>query len=332
MKPHYRLSELYKRLRNQTESLADHSFTGLSKDDVKQCEQRDWTVYQGKVREMILRPKDALMVHTDRLSAFDRFIGNVPYKGLMLAAINEYWQKKISTIAKTHLIDYPHPRVLKVKRAKPFKVEVIVRGYLAGSMLRAYQNGEREFCGVKLPDNLRAYQQLPKAIITPTSKADVYQHDENTTVEKLIADKICSEKEWREIESAAFKIFALGQDVFGKCGWLLADAKYEFGALPNGDVVVIDEVHTPDCCRLWVKESYAAALANGSVPKMLDKENVRRWLLDRKFSGHGEVPDVPTSLIIDLAEVYLQVAEVLLGKQLTAPTDAHLDIKEILDA
>ncbi len=333
MKPHFRLSELYKKLRNQTESMAAHCFTGLSKSDVQLCEAHGFSVYQGKVREMILRPDDALMLHTDRLSAFDRFIGNVPYKGQILAAISHYWLQQISTIVPTHLLGQPHPRVLKVKRAKPFKVEVVVRDYLAGSLLRAYQNKERKFCGISLPENLRAYEQLKQPIITPTTKAEVYQHDENISVTDLLAQGICTDAQWQTIESLAFKIYALGQQQFARCGWLLADTKYEFGLLPDGDIIVIDEVHTPDSSRLWVQDSYAKALSQGETPQMLDKENVRRWLLDHKFSGQGEVPSVPDTIMIDLADVYLQVAEKLLGTAMSvAASEPQLPLEEILNA
>jgi len=286
------------------------AYGGLSKKSQSEYQQQNFQLYSGKVREMVARPDDILMIHTDRLSAFDRYISLVPGKGIILAAINEFWfgllhKNKITT----HYLERTDARTLRVMKTKPIKAEVVVRGYLAGSMLRAYQKGERSFCGVTLPEGLSPYQKLSQPIITPTTKAAAFEHDENISTKDLVNAGVCTEKEWADIESQSLKIFGIGQTVLHKIGWMLADTKYEFGKLPSGEIILIDEVHTPDSSRFWNAANYDARLAQGEAPVMFDKENIRRYLISQNFSGIGEVPAVPPNLLLDLAETYLFVAK-----------------------
>ncbi len=316
MKP---IREYLKEISQQNESdqtVEIHSFKGFSEAEKKHYADRHITVYAGKVRELIRTEKELLIYHTDRLSAFDRYVGLVPYKGTMLAAISDYWLKAAAAIVPTHLIDRPHERVLRCIPCTPFKVEVIVRGYMAGSMARAYQKGIREFCGVHLPEGLEAYHQLPAPIITPTTKAAAYEHDEDASPEQLIAQGVCTAQEWQEIARMAVALFKFGQEKYLEKGWILVDTKYEFGRDAEGKIRVIDEIHTPDSSRLWVEKTYSHQLARGESPEMLDKEIVRRYLMDQGFSGHGTVPRVPVSKLIALAETYLKVAETLIGRDL----------------
>ncbi len=307
-----------------------HSYGGLKPEQIKALAAKDHPTYTGKVRDVVSVGDELLIVHSDRLTAFDRLIAMVPYKGSILTAISAFWLKEAQKVVPTHYIGQPHERVLRVEKATPFKVEVVVRGYLAGSMQRAYARGEREFCGVKLPEGLIPYGRLPQPIITPTTKAAAFEHDENASPAELIAKGVCTADEWREISAMALKLFAHGQAVFERLGWLLVDTKYEFGRTKSGVIKVIDEIHTPDSSRLWLKSTYADHMTQGNAPDMLDKEVVRRYLLAQGFSGEGPVPVVPTSELVGLAKVYLQVAETLLGKKLETSGPTVVDVTTLL--
>lgn len=275
-----------------------------------------YSFYRGKVRDCLRSGDLLLLVASDRLSAFDRAVGSVAHKGRLLTAINSFWMRQAERLVPTSYIDTPHPRVMRVWACQPLKVEVIVRGYLAGSMLRAYQTGERVFCGERLVDGLSPYQALPQPIITPTSKAEVYAHDENTTAAKLIREGVVSSGQWEQISTYAHALFDLGTRLYRDCGWILADTKYEFGLDSEGRVVLIDELHTPDSSRLWRLCSYQELLAEGKAPQMFDKELVRGYLLDQGFSGEGNVPQLPDELVSRLVLAYQQVYKGLSGEEI----------------
>lgn len=295
-----------------------HIWQGPTQSDIASWQAQGFGVYQGKIRTVLSRDGRIQMLHSDRLTAFDRLIDYVPGKGIILTAITKFWFEELSKVVPTHFIKEFGPRALLTESLRPVKAEVVVRGYLAGSLARAYASGAREFCGVKLPEGLKPFERLPEPIITPTTKAQAFAHDENISVDELIQRGVCSRDEWETISAMALKVFSLGTKIFGEKGWLLVDTKYEFGRSQNiQDIKLIDEVHTPDSSRLWVKSSYEERLNRGDSPEMLDKELVRRWLLDQGFSGYGDVPKVPRSLLIELAKTYLQVAETLTGKPLT---------------
>lgn len=295
-----------------------HAYGGLTQAQIDALAKRDMSTYTGKVRDVVRRGDEILIVHSDRLTAFDKMISMVPYKGTILTAISEYWLSAAKAVVPTHLIDRPHERVLRCQRTDPFKVEVIVRGYLAGSMMRAYEAGERDFCGARLPEGLKAFGPLNAAIITPTTKAAAFEHDENISPEELISRGVVTAAEWDEISDKALRLFAFGQKTLASVGWLLVDTKYEFGRNAKGEIIVIDEIHTPDSSRFWIQNTYEARLAKGDAPEMLDKEVVRRYLIEQGFKGEGVVPKVPASRLIELAEVYLKVAETLIDKPLTS--------------
>lgn len=295
-------------------------FGGLSSEAMTLLNSRGYQTYSGKVRELAKKNDKLWIFHSDRLSAFDRPIGLVPFKGLILAATSRYWLEQAGKIIPTHYLSSPHPRVLVTKPCTPFKIEVIVRGYLAGSMMRAYADGERNFCGETLPDGLTPHGPLKSPIITPTSKADVYEHDVNISPAEILATKLCTAKEWDVISKMAFDLFKLGREIYGRIGWILVDTKYEFGKDANGEICLIDEAHTPDSSRLWVESSYKSRISAGATPEMLDKENIRRYLQSKNFSGHGDVPVVPKNQLIQLGETYLHVAEKLVGHELLADT------------
>ncbi len=304
------------------DSLNQHCYYGLSDVQIATLAKQEFQTYKGKVREVLSKGQELFIVHTDRLTAFDRMIAMVPYKGLILTEISEFWLKEASNIVPTHFISRPDERIIQGKRTTPFKIEVVVRGYMAGSMMRAYETGERDFCGEHLEQGIQAWSKLPQNIITPTTKAAAFAHDENATPSQLIASHVATKDEWQEIAAMAHRLFAHGQKVFDKFGWILVDTKYEFGKTSSGEIIVIDEVHTPDSSRLWEKSSYASNLAQKKSPEMFDKEVVRRFLLEQGFSGYGDVPQVPTERLIGLAEVYLNVCEKLTNKALTTVGNA----------
>ncbi len=300
------------------QAVKEHAYTGLSDTERAEYKAEGRKVYAGKVRELVGNADELLIYHTDRLSAFDRFVAMVPYKGVILADLSEFWLKAAKAVVPTHFIDRPHERVLRCKSCEPFKIEVIVRGYMAGSMARAYDKGVRDFCGVKLGEGLKTYRPLSAPIITPTTKAAAYEHDEDVSPSELISRGVVSAEDWNTIETMALKLFAFGQKVYGEKGWILVDTKYEFGRSQDGEICVIDEIHTPDSSRLWIRETYEKRVSAGEAPEMLDKETVRRFLLAQGFSGHGDVPHVPVENIVDLADTYLTVAETLRSASLTS--------------
>ena len=305
-------------------ALATHAFGGLSAAAKVALQRADHEVYTGKVRDVVGLGDELLIVHSDRLTAFDKLIAMVPYKGTILTAISAYWLQEAQKVVPTHFISSPHERVLRTRRTVPFKVEVVVRGFLAGSMQRAYAAGMREFCGAALPEGLTPYGRLPHPILTPTTKAAAFEHDENISPAALSARGIVSEAEWAEIARLALTLFAHGQRVFDKLGWILVDTKYEFGRTSNGEIIVIDEIHTPDSSRLWLKDTYEAKLRAKLSPDMLDKEVVRRWLIEHGFSGEGVVPTVPQDVLLGLARRYLDVAETLTGQPLLSTGSASI--------
>ena len=310
-------------------AISERSYQGLTKDQISTLATRGCATYTGKVRDVVTVGDELLIIHSDRLTAFDKLIGMVPDKGTILTAISEFWLEEAKKVVPTHLLSRPHERVLRTQKALQFKVEVIVRGFLAGSMLRAYTAGERLFCGERLPEGLKAHDRLPRPIITPTTKAAAFEHDENTSPAELVAAGVVTQAEWGDISHLALRLFAHGQQVFARVGWLLVDTKYEFGRTKDGTITVIDEIHTPDSSRLWTAATYATRVASGEGPEMLDKEIVRRYLLAQGFKGEGPVPVVPAKTLVELAEVYLRVAETLIGRPLTS--EAGSDEIPILD-
>jgi phosphoribosylaminoimidazole-succinocarboxamide synthase len=310
------LRDLYREMREANIPVTEHSYKGLSQAQLKALNSKGIMTYTGKVRDLLINNDNLIMVHSDKLSAFDRHVGLVPYKGVILNEISKLWFKKIDGKLPHHLLfDDSSPRSLKVKKCDPIKIEVIVRGYLAGSMLRAYEKGQREFCGHKLPEGLKPYEKLPTPIITPTTKAEVYEHDEEVSARELVERGLASQEQWEQISGYAFSLFAIGQAEYHKAGWILVDTKYEFG-VASGKIMVIDEIHTPDSSRLWKQETYVSQLEKGEPPEMLDKEIVRSYLASKGFRGEGDVPDVPQENLVALGETYLEVYEKLSGELL----------------
>ncbi len=284
------------------------------------------TRYVGKVRDTYASDNRLILVTTDRLSAFDRVLTTLPFKGDMLSTLAHFWFKKTEHIAKNHVVELVDPAVLIAHRTQPLAVEVVVRGALTGSLWRDYQAGN-DAHHIALPPGLRKDSLFERPLITPSTKAPVGLHDEPMADADVVKRGIADTKRWSEVKEKALALFAEGQRHAASRGLILVDTKYEFGLFKD-TLLVIDEMHTPDSSRYWVKSEYAQRFAQGVPQKMLDKENLRQWLLEEKnFSGHGEAPSIPDSFRCTLAASYLEAWEWIVGQPMSlkaGSTEARL--------
>ena len=272
----------------------------------------------GKVREWYDLPGgQRLIITTDRLSAFDRVLARVPYKGQVLNQLAAWWFGQTADIIPNHLLSIPDPNAALVTRVEPLLVEVVVRGYITGVTTTAlwyrYALGEREIYGYHFPEGLKKDQALPEPIITPTTKA-ASGHDERLTVAEVTEKGILDARTWERVQSAALAVFKRGQELARRAGLILVDTKYEFGLAPDGELILIDEVHTPDSSRFWKAEAYAASLSAGSEPENFDKELVRKAYIERGYQGEGQPPELPAQLWAAASQRYISIYEMLTGQ------------------
>ncbi len=277
----------------------------------------------GKVRDWYDLPNgQRLIVTTDRLSAFDRVLTRVPYKGQVLNQLSAWWFEQTQDIIPNHIISLPDPNAAIVRTAEPILVEVIVRGYITGVTSTAlwyrYSLGERNIYGYEFPEGLQKNALLPEPIITPTTKGGATGHDERLTCEEVTQKGLLDAKTWDQVQTAALAIFKRGQEVAGKAGLILVDTKYEFGIASDGSVVLIDEVHTPDSSRFWKADTYDARFSAGEDPENFDKEFVRIAYADKGYRGDGEVPSMPNELWVSASQRYIQIYEMLTGQTFDA--------------
>lgn len=258
--------------------------------------------YVGKVRDSYVCGKQRVLIATDRLSAFDRVITTVPYKGQVLTQMAKFWFDKCSTIARNHVISMPDPCVMIGQQVSIVPIEVVVRGYVAGSAWRDYKAG-RKVSGVELPQGLQEFDPLPEPIVTPSTKEAFGEHDQPISESEIIERGLVSAPLWDEMRETALTLFSFAAADLRDRGLLFVDTKYEFGVL-NGEVILADEIHTIDSSRFWVADSYEDNLKRGAAPEMLDKEPIRRWLMDRGFRGEGPLPVVPDEYRLQLADHY----------------------------
>jgi phosphoribosylaminoimidazole-succinocarboxamide synthase len=272
--------------------------------------------YQGKVRDVYRRGDRLVLITTDRLSAFDRVLTTIPFKGEVLNRLAAFWFEKTKHLVRNHVIDIPDPNVTVAERCEPFPIEFVVRGYLTGSLWRDYQKGAHTAYGIEFEKNLKKDQKFSKPIITPSTKAAQGEHDEPISEEEILGKGLMNKGDWRRASEATLALFAEGQKWALSRGLILVDTKYEFGK--SGDeIVLIDEIHTPDSSRYWIASEYEGRYQRGEEQKMLDKENIRQWLIkERGFSGHGEAPEIPDAVRVDLAEKYLAAYEQITGEPL----------------
>src|SRR5262245_18925150 len=277
----------------------------------------------GKVRDWYdLSDGKRLIITTDRLSAFDKILAAVPYKGQVLNQLSAWWFEQTRDIVPNHLVSLPDPNAAIVNVADPFLVEVIVRGYITGVTSTAlwyrYSLGERDIYGYQFPEGLKKNAILPEPIITPTTKGGVTGHDERLTCAEVVEKGLLDKQTWDQIQSAALAIFKRGQEIANQAGMILVETKYEFGRTSDGSVVLIDEVHTPDSSRFWKADSYEEHFAAGKDPENFDKEFVRIAYAEKEYRGDGEAPLMPDDLWALASERYITIYELLTGKNFEA--------------
>lgn len=279
--------------------------------------------YFGKVRDCYDLPATAseptrrILITTDRISAFDRILAVIPWKGQVLTQMARWWFERTADICPNHALSYPDPNVVVGRRLAILPVEVIVRGYLAGttgtSVLTLYRQGQRAMYGHVLPDGLRDNQALPAPMITPTSKAFDGGHDAPLTEAGIVAQGLVAPDTWNTVRTAALALFARGQAMAADRGLILVDTKYEFGLAPDGTVMLADEIHTPDSSRYWLAEGYEAAFAAGTRPPSWDKDVIRAWVAARCDPYRDPIPDIPPAMIEQTARAYVAAYEAITG-------------------
>ena len=277
------------------------------------------SLYHGKVREVYNINDDILvMIATDRLSAFDVVLPKgITYKGQILNQIATKFMELTSDIVPNWLIATPDPNVAVGHLCEPFKVEMVIRGYLAGHAAREYAAGKRELCGVKLPEGLKENDKLPEPIITPTTKADLGDHDADISREAILSQGIVTEEDYLVLEKYTRALYQRGTEIANSRGLILVDTKYEFGKTKDGVIVLIDEIHTPDSSRYFYADGFQARQDSGEEQKQLSKEFVRRWLMENGFQGkEGQaIPDMSTEYIQTVSDRYIELYENILGEK-----------------
>ncbi|MBY0539337.1 phosphoribosylaminoimidazolesuccinocarboxamide synthase [Patescibacteria group bacterium] len=283
---------------------------------------------RGKVRDIYEQEDKIILVTTDRHSSFDRIIAHIPHKGAVLNLFSAFWFKETEYIVPNQVIAIPDPNVVVAKKAKPFLVEVVVRGFLTGvtdtSIWTNYQKGKRDFGGLTLPDGMTKNMPLPRPVITPTTKAG---HDENLSLDEVVPRGLATGSEWAEMQRAALALFAHGQKHAAEKGFILVDTKYEFG-LHDGKVILIDEVHTPDNSRYWLKDSYEARIAAGQEPMAFDKEFLRIWFKENCDPYNDAVlPEAPADMVAELSRRYIEIYEKLSGQKFAVDDSTDLAVR-----
>jgi phosphoribosylaminoimidazole-succinocarboxamide synthase len=276
------------------------------------------SVYRGKVREVYnINDELLVMIATDRLSAFDVVLPKgIPYKGQILNQIATQFMELTRDIVPNWLLATPDPNVAVGYLCEPFKVEMVIRGYLAGHAAREYVSGKRILCGVELPEGLKENDKLPTPIITPTTKADNGEHDADISKEEILSRGIVSEEDYQILENYTYALYQRGTNIAATRGLILVDTKYEFGKTKDGKIVLIDEIHTPDSSRYFYAEGFEERQQRGEEQKQLSKEFVRRWLIENRFQGKEgqQIPDMTDEYITSVSERYIELYENILGE------------------
>jgi phosphoribosylaminoimidazole-succinocarboxamide synthase len=282
--------------------------SALLRTDIPELGQR----IEGKVRDIYLQAGRRILITTDRVSAFDRVLGAIPYKGQVLNQLSAWWFEQTRQIVPNHVLSVPDPNVTIGAEAEALPVEVIVRGYITGvtstSLWTLYEQGVDRPYGLDLPAGLHKNDPLPEPVITPTTKATGGAHDERLTSSEVVEQGLVGPDLWSEVQAAALAVFRLGQEVAAAAGLILVDTKYEFG-LVEGNLALIDEIHTPDSSRYWIADTYAAG-----EPQNYDKEFLRLWFVDQGYRGDGPAPEMPDEFVTQVAERYIDAFERLTGE------------------
>jgi len=290
--------------------------------------------YFGKVRDCYDLPDGTrLLISSDRISAFDQILAVIPWKGQVLTQLARYWFDNTGDIAANHVLGYPDPNVVHCKRVTILPVEIVVRGYLAGttstSILTQYKTGARQMYGHHLPDGLRDNQALPHPIITPTTKAFDGGHDEPLTADEIVKTGLLTKAQWDEVSEKSLALFARGQKMAAERGLILVDTKYEFGTDAGGAILLADEIHTPDSSRYWIADGYDAALRDGTRPPSFDKDVIRSWVVARCDPYKDPIPEIPQEMIEKTAQVYIQAFEAITGQTFKPDTSGKTPLDRV---
>ncbi|WP_045391118.1 phosphoribosylaminoimidazolesuccinocarboxamide synthase [Falsirhodobacter sp. alg1] len=295
--------------------------------------------YFGKVRDCYDLPADGdeparrILISSDRISAFDRILTAIPWKGQVLTQMARWWFDETADIAPNHVLAYPDPNVVIGRKVTILPVEIVVRGYLAGttgtSVLTQYKQGVRKMYGHTLPDGLRDNQVLPKPIITPTSKAFDGGHDEPLDADAILTQGLLTAPQWEQISAMALALFARGQTIANDRGLILVDTKYEFGVDEEGRILLADEIHTPDSSRYWHAASYAEAFEAGTRPSSFDKDVIRAWVAARCNPYEDDIPEIPQDMITATSAAYVEAYETITGTRFVPDTSGSTPLARI---
>ena len=285
--------------------------------------------YTGKVREVYTLDTDTLiMVSTDRLSAFDVVMPRgIPFKGQILNQIATHMMQSTADLVPNWILSTPDPNVAVGKKCTPFKIEMVIRGYLSGHAAREYKAGKRMLCGVPMPEGMKEHDAFPSPIITPATKAEQGDHDEDISEEQILENGIVSETDYKLLKEYTYKLFARGTELAAKQGLLLVDTKYEFGKDANGNILLIDEIHTPDSSRYFYAEGYQDRQDQNESQKQLSKEFVRQWLIRNGFQGlEGQnLPVMNDDYIDSVSQRYIELYELIMGVSFHKSPIDHID-------
>jgi phosphoribosylaminoimidazole-succinocarboxamide synthase len=284
---------------------------------------------RGKVRDSYVRDGQRIMIATDRLSCFDVVVGTIPFKGQVLNQLAAFWFEQTREIAPNHLVSVPDPVVSVVRECELIPVEFVYRAYLTGSsgtsIWFAYERGDREYCGHRLPDGMHKHEPLAEPLLTPTTKAEQGEHDEPISRQELVERGVLSEELYDRAAELTGRLFAAGRSWAESRGLILVDTKYELGLSSEGELVVIDEIHTPDSSRYWYRDTYDQAMSQGRDPQALDKEYVRRWLSSQGWRGDGPHPTLSDQVVCEAARRYIETFETVTGAGFEPSTDPPLE-------
>jgi phosphoribosylaminoimidazole-succinocarboxamide synthase len=300
----------------------------LEKTDIKNIGARK----QGKVRDIYEQPEKIILVSTDRHSSFDRIIAHIPFKGQILTQVSKFWFENTKDIVENHVLDYPDPNVVVAKKFKIFPVEFVPRAYITGStntsLWTMYKNGQRDFGDFTLPDGMKKNQKLDKPILTQTTKSD--EHDKPLTGKEVVEEGHMSKEHWEKVSDIALKLFARGQEIALSRGLILVDTKYEFGYDEDGNIFLVDEIHTPDSSRYWQAGSYQQRIDAGQEPENFDKEFLRIWFKENSDPYNDPVlPKAPDEMVAELASRYIHIYEQITGEKFE--TDLNTPLEERIE-
>ena len=288
----------------------------IGKVDVKGLGKRQ----SGKVRDWYISNHLRILVATDRISAFDKVLGLIPFRGAVLNLLSQFWFEKTRDVIQNHMIGVVDPNIMLVSECQALPVEVVVRGYITGitdtSLWKKYSEGQRLIYGIKFPDGLKKNQKLKSPVVTPTTRATGKGgHDEPITKREIINQKLIPAAIWNQIEKTALELYIRGAKIADRAGLILADTKYEFGLDKKGKLILIDEIHTPDSSRYWKKATYSEKFKKGQEVENIDKEFMRLWYAGQGYTGHGKAPQMPEDLIVKISQRYQEVYEKLTGEK-----------------